>query len=864
MKLYKIYLSMAALALVGIMMSSCAEEIEVAQPANTGKTVMVKTTVSLGENATTRTLTEAGVKTFAEGDQIAVIYKNTSDETVKVESVALTAADIGGDAHNATFTVVLTNPNPGGAVRYIYPASRAATTVATDAAVNASATVNYADLATQDGTFAKASTLDLATFDGTLTDSGTLPATASLTNPLTIGKFTIKNSGGTDITSSIIEMKISDGSNTYTITPTTALSTFYVAMHAVSSSQTVILNATDGTNHYTKSVTNNTLAASNIYAITVNTIAGANLSLVTANYTALNGEVLSGTLGCNVKISIDDGATVTLSGVYIRGELDERYKWAGITCVGDATIILADGSRNEVVGFYNNYPGIYIPSGKTLTIKGGTLGTGYLEAWALDGVGIGGSNCGNIKIEGGDIEAVGRNLSAGIGSGKEGYCGNITISGGKVKAAGGMGAAGIGSGYECNCGNISISGGTVESWGYSTGIGCGEAGSCGDISISGGTVISSGFVGIGSSIGYEKRSICGNISISGGTVDAEGGCGDYIEADSGVGIGSCDQCGDISISGGTVTASMDDYSSGAGIGTGTESICGAIIISGGVVNAKGSYDAAGIGSGKKGKFTSINITSGITNVIATKADNGTVPIGKGTDDKGSGTVTIAGKTVPTSGSWDGTGMTGLTLTGAGTNTWTLSHGAASAGPGDLGKVIGADGNIYTTVAQASAAGTTAEAMIAYVGSASNCTHGLAIALESASDCTWDELSSKLSTFAASYPVNNGVWRVPSVTDLRYIFAACGGAPVTKPIVDVGHPMYAEDGEDYSPGKLVSMASNLGYNMQTIIWTSTPKDDDYSWNYWLIDDDLGCFTSQYTKIMDHDALNRYGFLPILAF
>ena len=666
----KIYLSMAALALVGTMMSSCAEEIEVAQPANTGKTVMVKTTVSLGENATTRALTEAGVKTFAEGDQIAVIYKNTSDETVKVESVALTAADIGGDAHNATFTVVLTNPKPGGDVRYVYPASRAAATIATNADVDGNATINYAALATQNGTFASlASDLDLATtFNCKLTESGTLPATAALVNPLTIGKFTIKKSGGTDITSSIIEMKISDGSNTYTITPTTALSTFYVAMHAVSSSQTVILNATDGTNHYTKSVTNNTLAASNIYAITVNTIAGANLSLVTANYTALNGEVLSGTLGCNVKISIADGATVTLGGVYIRLD-DESYQWAGITCVGDATIILSDGSRNEVVGILD---GIYIPSGKTLTIKGGTLGTGYLEAWALRGVGIGGSNCGNIKIEGGDIYAVGRSLSAGIGSGHEGNCGNISISGGNVKASAYMCAPGIGSGYEGNCGNISISGGTIESWGYSAGIGCGEAGSCGDISISGGTVTSGGFAGIGSSIGYdEKRSICGNISISGGTVDAKGGYGDYFSADSGVGIGSCDKCGDISISGGFVTATMERRS-GAGIGTGTESICGAIKISGGIVNATGISGAAGIGSGNKGKFTSINITSGITNVIATKAENGTVPIGKGTNDQGSGTVTIDGTTSWTAGTATTNLNFAVSTTTVDNDTWTLT------------------------------------------------------------------------------------------------------------------------------------------------------------------------------------------------
>lgn len=621
---------MAALAIVGAMMSSCSEAIEVAQPANTGKTVMVKTTVSLGENATTRTLTEAGVKTFAEGDQIAVIYKNTSDETVKVESVALTAADIGGDAHNATFTVVLTNPNPGGAVRYIYPASRAATTVATDAAVNASATVNYADLATQDGTFAKASTLDLATFDGTLTDSGTLPATASLTNPLTIGKFTIKNSGGTDITSSIIEMKISDGSNTYTITPTTALSTFYVAMHAVSSSQTVILNATDGTNHYTKSVTNNTLAASNIYAITVNTIAGANLSLVTADYTAQYGEVLTGTLGSNVKIIISDGMTVTLDNVTINGVNNSSYNWAGITCEGDATIILADGSTNTVKGFSSIYPGIFVPEGKTLIIQGD--GSLYASNNGGESAGIGagyGNNCGNIEIQGGNITAT-SSEGAGIGAGQMGKCGNITISGGTITATSSNGA-GIGGG-------------------------------------------------------------------AGGTSDAG-------------------QCGNITISGGTITATSSN--SGAGIGGGDEGPCG-----------------------------NITITNGVTKVTATKGSSAQQCIGKG-ETSDCGTVTIGGTVFWQNNAAVGDGGTYLSTSPCVYCPPVTLTAVTSA---NLGWIIGSDGKAYMSAVLVPA-GTTAVAMITYVGSAnaesSPYNHGLALALSDAnggSSCSWSTSTSPVHTY----------------------------------------------------------------------------------------------------------------------
>lgn len=467
---------MATLAIVGAMMSSCAEELEVAQPANTDKTMMVKTTVSLGENAATRALTTAGEKTFASGEQIAVIYKNTDDQTVKAVSLALTTDDIDNtDAHNATFSVSLTNPKPGEPVRYIYPASRAVDNVSATTPDN-DATINYAALATQDGTFASlASNLDLATFDGNLTESGTLPATASLTNPLTIGKFTIKNSGGTDITSSITGLNISDGTNTYAVSREAADGPIYVAMQPITSTQTVAVNATDGTNHYTKTVTENyALVASKIYDITVNTTSGVDLSKLTADYEAQDGDVLTGTLAGNYKISIADGATVTLDGVTINGYNSSDYKWAGITCEGDAIIILKDGSENTVKGFYDDYPGITCPVENTLTIKGETLGTGSLTASSNGyGAGIGGGfsiSCGNIEIQGGVITATGVYNSPGIGAGQgasigPSTCGTITISGGTVIAIGGTNSAGIGSGYASSnpstCDAITISGGTV-------------------------------------------------------------------------------------------------------------------------------------------------------------------------------------------------------------------------------------------------------------------------------------------------------------------------------------------------------------------------------------------------------------------
>ena len=94
------------------------------------------------------------------------------------------------------------------------------------------------------------------------------------------------------------------------------------------------------------------------------------LSTIKADYTASNGETLTGTLGKTVKISIADGATVTLSGVDINTNTTlSSGNYAGITCLGTATIILKDGTTNYVRALNNGYPGIYIPHGKTLTIQ---------------------------------------------------------------------------------------------------------------------------------------------------------------------------------------------------------------------------------------------------------------------------------------------------------------------------------------------------------------------------------------------------------------------------------------------------------------------------------------------------------------
>ena len=69
----KIFLSMAALAFVGAMTAGCSSDNLTAEtpqlPDTNNGTVTMKVTVSLDEHASTRALTEAGVKTFEAGDK---------------------------------------------------------------------------------------------------------------------------------------------------------------------------------------------------------------------------------------------------------------------------------------------------------------------------------------------------------------------------------------------------------------------------------------------------------------------------------------------------------------------------------------------------------------------------------------------------------------------------------------------------------------------------------------------------------------------------------------------------------------------------------------------------------------------------
>ena len=551
-----------ALVVVGVLMSGCAEEVEVVQPAVNG-TVTMKTTISLDGKSATRALTEGGVKTFAAGDQIAVIYEQGTG-TSKAVSVALTAADIDAtDAHKATFTVALTNPKANGKVRYIYPAAMAADDVSTTTP-DAAATINYAALATQDGTFASlASTYDLATFDGTMSATATLPESASLTNPLTIGKFTIKNTTDADITNTITKLTIGDGTNTYTVNRTAAAGPIYVAMKPIASTQNVTVNATAGTDNYYKSVTGKDLAASNIYDITVKVIRkitylkytsatdSSYVDVLTTNATIWTGTVSTGDLNVSAGTYVVEGEATCTGRLILKGEVN---------------LILTNGSKLTVDGDINavstplNIYGQGISSSMGQLIVNSSSGNSAIKV-----------NDNDLTIHGGKVVA---NAMDNGGHGIYTYGGSFTLYNGVLDAS----ANGAGNGlYSTSANPINIYNGTVTA--------------------RGGKATSSSFGGQGIS------SQNGGVIIKDAVVKAYGGAGTSARN----GAQGILSKFDIEISG-----KSDVYAKGGKSYNAIYSESGDITISGGKVDAVAGENASPLKAEKN-----ITITTGITSVELT-------------------------------------------------------------------------------------------------------------------------------------------------------------------------------------------------------------------------------------------------------
>jgi hypothetical protein len=505
-------ITMAALALMTTACSSDINELiqNEEQPAYSNGVITVTGQLA-PKKALTRALSEGKdaenkdiiVADWKVDETLAVIYL-TDESKREMGKATITEVDPTTGAANFVFNLengTQIHQHPECTIIYPYKA----------ALDDATGVKTYDEfLGTQDGTLSP--NLDVRVGEGIISDVvghvGSATATLTVTKQpevkYAIFKFNLSD-GSSPIQSCVFSVK-EDG-NLITTATTTSLYEVYVALPPSSAGTVYTFTAIAGTDMYTKTLTTNKAINKGEYYETTLTMTGTdkkvNLSTLSINHVAQDYEVLTGTLANNVQISIADGATVLLDGAKINANGTwTTGNYAGLTCEGNATIILTGGTSREniIKGFDNSYPGIYVPTGKTLTILG--TNNDYLTVSSNGyGAGIGGGNginCGNIVIKGGKITATGGIGAAGIGGGCGDpiTCGNIIITGGIIEATGGSGAVGIGSGQGTNnnstCGSITFTN-TLTSLKSVAGtsanytVGASVGGSCGTITI-GGTV----------------------------------------------------------------------------------------------------------------------------------------------------------------------------------------------------------------------------------------------------------------------------------------------------------------------------------------------------------------------------------------
>ena len=583
MKKYTMILSVALL-IAGALTTGCSsDDLMAEEPVMPQQTeqMMEFTTTMTPKGSTMRSVDADGKTAWVAGEQIAVYYQKTDD------SYATATATVGapnGDG-SAPITATLSGAKNGGAVKFVYPATLH----------NGTGDIDATALAAQHGTIADISAnFDACTGSGTLVTNGTTcgtTANVAMTNQVLIGKFTPKYSGAT--INAITTLTVTDGTNTYTVTPTSGTfgtTGIYVAMLPVSD-QEVIITAGTASQKYGFGGKKITLTAGKLY----NNLAIAMLKahdLTAAAFTADEDAFIyqSSADATSNTITIGENRKVILSGVNIRAGDDNA-----ISCNGSAEIVLS--STNTVKNNSVNKAVVKAgPAETTLTIGG----------------------AGAIDAQGTDEESSLAIFAAVIGAQNNYTCGNITITGGSITArfsknnnGAAIGAGGC-LGANSKCGNITIKGGTVfaNSIGQGAGIGSGAMltilrnSICGDITIEGGNVTATAgnnAAGIGS--GYSAgnnyyKSRCGNIKITGGNVTATGG-----SQAAGIGSGYADYdadksvCGTINITGGTIDAYRDATDADThDIGKGKNGTTGTVTIAASVHSSAGKYYTNGSAS----------------------------------------------------------------------------------------------------------------------------------------------------------------------------------------------------------------------------------------------------------------------------
>ena len=262
MKTTKLFF-MAALALMTAACSNDDNDLTTQQPQKAEGITITAQLAPKTNGATTRAVSDGTDKIVAEwavNEHIAILY--TKDATKYAADATITAVD-GEGAATITFTVEEGTPdNTPCTLVYPYDAAKDDHSGVKDAATL---------LADQDGTLS--ANLDVRVGAGTIQTS--TPGLTVNTQPeaqFAIFKFTTQSKSGaysslnnTDVT----KLTVTIGAQDYVITPTSATSTLYAALPAVSD-QTVSFTATDGSNNlYAASKASVSFDAAKYYQSTV-------------------------------------------------------------------------------------------------------------------------------------------------------------------------------------------------------------------------------------------------------------------------------------------------------------------------------------------------------------------------------------------------------------------------------------------------------------------------------------------------------------------------------------------------------------------------------------------------------------------
>ena len=232
---------MAALAL---MTAACSnDDNDLTQQPAKAEGIPFTATISMGESASTRALTENGTKieaTWAVDDKVALIHNGVKDE-MTVSAV---------NAGVATITGTITgSPSGGDAVTIIYPS---------DAADGTTGNVKSDWLSTQDGTLKGTSgtsieeKYDVRKGSGALNASGTsLDGTVSLTNQNAIFKLTLKDIDGTnDVSATSVVISDQTGVVT-TVTPASGYeNAMYVALPTTATTLKFLVTDSDSKKYF--------------------------------------------------------------------------------------------------------------------------------------------------------------------------------------------------------------------------------------------------------------------------------------------------------------------------------------------------------------------------------------------------------------------------------------------------------------------------------------------------------------------------------------------------------------------------------------------------------------------------------------